>query len=134
MVVASIRPPPEFYYAALRDYCTVDEAVAVLEAAGGALYRGGYKNRRGLIGATAAIASDFLDLTYELLAYRKRPAWGGTPRQVDAASLFRAEEETYPPHTWDTVDRENGVVVGVPPHTPPDPVLFGIRGGRARHG
>ncbi|NMA09770.1 methanogenesis imperfect marker protein 11 [Methanoculleus chikugoensis] len=122
VVVASVRPPPEFYYAALRDYCTVDEAVAVLEAAG-ALYRG-YKNRRGLIGATAAIASDFLDLTYELLAYRKRPAWG-TPRQVDAASLFRAEEETYP-HTWDTVDRENGVVVGVP-HTP-DPVLFGIRG------
>ncbi|KAF5087746.1 MAG: tRNA(Ile)(2)-agmatinylcytidine synthase [Methanoculleus horonobensis] len=122
VVVASVRPPPDFYYAALRDYCTVDEAVTVLEAAG-ARYRG-YKNRRGLIGATAAIASDFLDLTYELLAYRKRPAWG-TPRQVDAASLFRAEEETYP-HTWDTVDRENGVVVGVP-HTP-DPVLFGIRG------
>ncbi|MDD3858194.1 MAG: tRNA(Ile)(2)-agmatinylcytidine synthase [Methanoculleus sp.] len=122
VVVASVRPPPDFYYAALRDYCTVDEAVAVLEAAG-ALYRG-YKNRRGLIGATAAIASEFCDQTYELLAYRKRPAWG-TPRQADAASLFRAEEETYP-HTWDTVDRENGVVVGVP-HTP-DPVLFGIRG------
>ncbi|MDK2916881.1 MAG: tRNA(Ile2)-agmatinylcytidine synthase [Euryarchaeota archaeon] len=122
VVVASARPPPDFYYAALRDYCTVDEAVAVLEAAG-ALYRG-YKNRRGLIGATAAVASDFPDLTYELLAYRKRSAWG-TPRRVDAASLFRAEEETYP-HTWDTVDRENGVVVGVP-HTP-DPVLFGIRG------
>ncbi|MDN7013224.1 DUF1743 domain-containing protein [Methanoculleus sp. FWC-SCC3] len=122
VVVASVRPPPDFYYAALRDYCTVDEAVTVLEAAG-ALYRG-YKNRRGLIGATAAISSDLLDLTYELLAYRKRPAWG-THRQVDAASLFRAEEETYP-HTWDTVDRENAVVVGVP-HTP-DPVLFGIRG------
>ncbi|MCT8338103.1 DUF1743 domain-containing protein [Methanoculleus sp. Afa-1] len=122
VVVSSVRPPPDFYYAALRDYCTVDEAVLVLEAAG-ALYRG-YKNRRGLIGATAAIASDFCDRTYELLAYRKRPAWG-TPRQVDAASLFHAEEETYP-HTWDTVDRENGVVVGVP-HTP-DPVLFGIRG------
>lgn len=122
VVVSEIRPPPEFYYAALRDYCTVDEAVEVLEAVG-ARYRG-YKNRRGLIGATAAIASDFPDRTYELLAYRKRPAWG-TLRQVDAASLFRAEEATYP-HTWDTVDRENGVVVGVP-HTP-DPVLFGIRG------
>jgi len=122
VVVSSVRPPPEFYYAALRGYCTVDEAVLVLESAG-ALYRG-YKNRRGLIGATAAIASEFSDQTYELLAYRKRPAWG-TPRQVDAASLFCAEAETYP-HTWDTVDRENGVVVGVP-HTP-DPVLFGIRG------
>ncbi|WP_292364083.1 MULTISPECIES: tRNA(Ile)(2)-agmatinylcytidine synthase [unclassified Methanoculleus] len=122
VVVSETRPPPDFYYAALRDYCTVDEAIRVLEAAG-ALYRG-YKNRRGLIGATAAIASDLPDRTCELLAYRKRPAWG-TPRQVDAESLFRAEEKTYP-HTWDTVDRENGVVVGVP-HTP-DPVLFGIRG------
>jgi len=122
VVVASARPPPDFYYAALRDYCTVDEAVGALEAAG-ARYRG-YKNRRGLIGATAAIASDLPDRTYELLAYRKRPVWG-TPRQVDAVSLFFAEEKTYP-HTWDTVDRENGVVVGVP-HTP-DPVLFGIRG------
>jgi len=122
LVVSPARPPPEFYYAALRDFCTVDEAVRLLEATG-ALYRG-YKNRRGLIGATAAIASEFPDKTYELLAYRKRGVWG-TPRHVDARSLFRAEEMTYP-HTWDTVDRENGVVVGVP-HTP-DPVLFGIRG------
>ena len=122
VAVASVRPPPEFYYAALRDYCTVEEAVDVLEAAG-ALYRG-YKNRRGLIGATAAIASEFCDQTCELLAYRRRPVWG-RPRVVDAASLFSAEAETYP-HTWDTVDRENSVVVGVP-HTP-DPVLFGIRG------
>lgn len=122
VAVSSVRPPPDFYYAALRDYCTVDEAVGVLEAAG-ALYRG-YKNRRGLIGAAAAVASDFSDQTYELLAYRRRQAWG-TPRRVDAASLFSAEAATYP-HTWDTVDRENGVVVGVP-HTP-DPVLFGIRG------
>ena len=30
------------------------------------------------------------------------------------------------PHTWDTVDTANDVVVCVP-HTP-DPVLFGIRG------
>lgn len=122
VAVASVRPPPDFYHAALRDFCTVDEAVEVLESVG-ALYRG-YKNRRGLIGATAAIASDLPDRTYELLAYRKRSMWG-TRRQVDAKSLFRAEEATCP-HTWDTVDRENGVVVCVP-HTP-DPVLFGIRG------
>lgn len=122
VVVSRVRPPPDFYYAALRDYCTVEEAIEVLESVG-ARYRG-YKNRRGLIGATAAIASDLSDLTYELLAYRRREAWG-TPRKVDRQSLFYAEERTYP-HTWDTVDRENAVVVGVP-HTP-DPVLFGIRG------
>jgi len=122
VAVSPARPPPDFYYTALRDFCTVDGAVRVLESAG-ALYKG-YKNRRGLIGATAAIASEFPDKTYELLAYRKREVCG-TPRRVDAGSLFRADEETYP-HTWDTVDRENGVVVCVP-HTP-DPVLFGIRG------
>jgi tRNA(Ile2)-agmatinylcytidine synthase len=122
VAVSPARPPPDFYYTALRDFCTVDGAVRVLESAG-ALYKG-YKNRRGLIGATAAIASEFPDRTYELLAYRKREVCG-TPRRVDAGSLFRADEETYP-HTWDTVDRENGVVVCVP-HTP-DPVLFGIRG------
>lgn len=122
VVVSRVRPPPDFYYAALREFCTVEEAVEVLESVG-ASYRG-YKNRRGLIGATAAITSDFTDLTYELLTYRKQEFWG-TPRWVDRESLFRAEERTYP-HTWDTVDRENGVVVCVP-HTP-DPVLFGIRG------
>ncbi|MDD2472383.1 MULTISPECIES: tRNA(Ile)(2)-agmatinylcytidine synthase [unclassified Methanoculleus] len=122
VVVSRIRPPQDFYYAALRDFCTVDEAIGVLDSVG-ARYRG-YKNRRGLIGATAAIASEFPDRTYELLVYRKRERWG-TLRQVDARSLFCAEEETYP-HTWDTVDRENNVVVCAP-HTP-DPVLFGIRG------
>ena len=49
----------------------------------------------------------------------------GTPRAVYRESLFAAEEATFP-HTWDTVDRMNDVVVCVP-HTP-DPVLFGIRG------
>ena len=49
----------------------------------------------------------------------------GTPREVVRESLFAAEEATFP-HTWDTVDRANRVVVCVP-HTP-DPVLFGIRG------
>ncbi len=122
-VVASlVKPPPDFYHAALRDFCTLDEACEVLESVG-AHYRG-YKNRRGLIGATAAVASDFPDRTYEVLVYRKRENWG-TLRQVDRESLFRADDMTCP-HTWDTVDRENGIVVGVP-HTP-DPVLFGIRG------
>lgn len=122
VVVSEVRLPPDFYYAALRDFCNVGEAVEVLESVG-ARYRG-YKNRRGLIGATAAVASDFPDWTYELLAYRKRENWG-TRRQVDRESLFLAEKTTYP-HTWDTVDQENDVVVCVP-HTP-DPVLFGIRG------
>jgi tRNA(Ile2)-agmatinylcytidine synthase len=74
----------------------------------------------------AAVCSEFIDSTYELLAYRKQKLWG-TTRVVDTASVFCADDHTYP-HTWDSVDRENGVVVCIP-HTP-DPVLFGIRGER----
>jgi tRNA(Ile2)-agmatinylcytidine synthase len=122
VVVANDPPDPAFYRKAVRDFCEIDEAVEILESSG-ALYRG-YKNRRGLIGATAAVASDLPDTTYEILTYRQKERWG-TPRNVDGATLFAAQAATFP-HTWDTVDEENDVVVCVP-HTP-DPVLFGIRG------
>jgi tRNA(Ile2)-agmatinylcytidine synthase len=122
VVVAEQPLQPSFYRKAVQDFCGIDEAVSILEGSG-ARYRG-YKNRRGLIGAAAAVACDFEDATWELLSYRKPERWG-TPRRVDRESLFSAEERTWP-HTWDSVDRENDVVVCVP-HTP-DPVLFGIRG------
>jgi tRNA(Ile2)-agmatinylcytidine synthase len=122
VVVAETRPDPAFYEKAVKDFCEIDEAVCILDAAG-ARYRG-YKNRRGLIGATAAVASVLPDRTSEILVYRT-PERFGTLRSVDRASLFTAEEATFP-HTWDTVDTDNEVVVCVP-HTP-DPVLFGIRG------
>ena len=122
VVVADAPLPPSFYRKAVQDFCGIDEAIGLL-AESGARYRG-YKNGRGLIGATAAVACDFDDATWELLSYRKPERWG-TPRSVDRRSLFSAEQETWP-HTWDSVDRENDVVVCVP-HTP-DPVLFGIRG------
>ncbi len=122
VVVAEESIPPEFYYQAVRGFCEIPEAIRLLEAAE-ARYRG-YKNRRGLIGATAAVASELPDRTYEFLAYRRPERWG-TPRDVERDSLFLADAKTYP-HTWDTVDRRNDVVVCVP-HTP-DPVLYGIRG------
>ena len=122
VVVAEQRFDPAFYRKAVTDFCEIDEAVAVLDAAG-ARYRG-WKNRRGLVGATAAVASVLPDRTYEILTYREPLRWG-TQREVDKESLFASEEATFP-HTWDTVDFANRVVVCVP-HTP-DPVLFGIRG------
>ena len=122
VVVVDRRPDPAFYRKAVTDFCEIEEAVRVLDEAG-TRYRG-WKNRRGLIGATAAVSSVFADTTYEILAYRDPARWG-TPREVDKESLFAAEEATFP-HTWDTVDVANNVVVCVP-HSP-DPVLFGIRG------
>jgi tRNA(Ile2)-agmatinylcytidine synthase len=122
VVVTETWLDPAFYSKAVTDFCEIDEAVSILDAAG-ARYRG-WKNRRGLIGATAAVASELKDRTSEILVYRKPECWG-TPREVDRDSLFAAESATFP-HTWDTVDTVNNVVVCVP-HTP-DPVLFGIRG------
>ncbi|MFZ0004987.1 MAG: tRNA(Ile)(2)-agmatinylcytidine synthase [Methanoregula sp.] len=122
VVVTETHLDPAFYRQAVTDFCEIDEAVNLLETAG-ARFRG-WKNWRGLIGATAAVASLFHDTTYEILTYRD-PSRGGIKREVDRESLFAAEDSTYP-HTWDTVDFANQVVVCVP-HTP-DPVLFGIRG------
>ena len=122
VVVTERKPDPAFYRKAVTDFCTIEEATGILNGIS-ARYRG-WKNRRGLIGATAAVASELPDKTSEILVYRE-PALFGTPRSVDRQSLFDAEAATFP-HTWDTVDTINDVVVCVP-HTP-DPVLFGIRG------
>jgi len=122
VVVSGTKPPVSFYHKALRSFCEPEEAVAVLDAAG-AKYRG-WKGGRGLIGATAAIASDLPDSTWELLVYQVPGRWGSR-REIDRRSFFLAEKATFP-RTWDTVDRENDIVV-CSPHTP-DPVLFGIRG------
>jgi tRNA(Ile2)-agmatinylcytidine synthase len=123
VVVAERMLPIDWYRRAVTDLCTLHEAIEILEESE-VRYRG-YGNGRGLIGATAAVAAEFSDRTYELLAYREPLRWG-TPRVVDAASFFRAEEATWP-HTWDSVDADAGTIVCVP--RSPDPVLFGIRGG-----
>jgi tRNA(Ile2)-agmatinylcytidine synthase len=118
------RPDSGFYLRALRDFCTIDEAVRHLDSIpdGKVRYRG-WKNKRGLIGAAASVSAEPGDCTYELLVYRDPKDKG--LRYVDRGSLFEAEEKTYP-HTWDSVDTVNNAVVCVP-HTP-DPVLYGIRG------
>jgi len=121
-VAMAESPLPEWFYKkAVADFLTIEEATGFLDE-NGAVYRG-WKNKRGLIGAAAALSASFDDTTYELLAYRHHEDRG--ERTVDRDSVFLAEEKTYP-HTWDSVDFENHVVVCVP-HTP-DPVLYGIRG------
>jgi tRNA(Ile2)-agmatinylcytidine synthase len=122
VVVVEDPPEPAFYRKALQDFCTVEEAREVLEAAG-ARSRG-WKLGRGLIGAAAAVSADLPDATWELLAYRTPARWG-TGREIVPPSFFLSQEATTP-HTWDTVDPGQGIVV-CSPHTP-DPVLFGIRG------
>jgi tRNA(Ile2)-agmatinylcytidine synthase len=112
-----------FYRRAVTEILEIAEARELLEA--DEIWHRGLKKGRGLIGALAAIGADLdHDHTYELIAYRERQRWG-TPRQIDAASVWEADSLTYP-QTWDTVDHHNNRIVFAP-HSR-DPVLFGIRG------
>ncbi len=84
-----------------------------------------FKLGNGVIGALAAIGHPLdRDWTFELIAYRIRENWG-TPRKIDAESVFRMNAETYP-ETFDNLDPLTGEI-RITPHTP-CPILYGIRG------
>ncbi|QGN07829.1 DUF1743 domain-containing protein [Halorhabdus sp. CBA1104] len=114
----------EFSRGAVRSHHTIADAREQIGDYGYETREGG--NGRGLIGALAAVgawqAHD--EWTDECISYRE-PARRGTPRDVDAESVFGAADRAYP-DAWDTVDRVEGDLVCVP-HTP-GPILHGIRG------
>ncbi len=84
----------------------------------------GWKNRRGIIGALAAIGGTLEgDHTYELLTYRVHEN-RGTKRLVNADSVRRVEASI--PETFNSVDTETAQVLIAP--RGPDPVLYGVRG------
>lgn len=114
----------EFARTAVRGHHRRTDATTLLDEVG-FRYRG-WKNRRGLIGALAAVGAwdAFDEWTWEHIAYREPGRWG-TDRTVDDASVFATAAESYPT-VWDTVDRTAGEVVCVP--RTPGPVLYGIRG------
>ena len=116
------QPPPSLYWKAVRGVVSRGEARA---AASGLGILRGYKNGRGVIGATAAVAWRPRDRTYEVLAYRHPSLWG-LKREVDPASV--QEMDRRHPTTFNNYDYVNRKVV-LAPHSP-CPVLFGIRGDR----
>lgn len=117
-----------FYETAVREVLSIEDAYAIISELH--LDYFGLKNKRGLIGALAAAsflllhAKKSYDYTYELIVYRRKERWG-TLRFIEDASVWAADEATYP-LVWDTVDVANKKLVLVP-HSP-CPVLFGIRG------
>jgi tRNA(Ile2)-agmatinylcytidine synthase len=130
-----------FARSAVRDRLTVADAERLLALTGYDHAAPGDGPGRGRVGALAAIgalaarhaddhdaggpAATFADWTYECIAYREPERWG-TPREVDADSVFAADAEHDPPAVFDTVDRVEGEAVCVP--RTPGPVLHGIRG------
>ncbi len=121
LVSCSRRPPESFYRAAVREYVAIGHAVAALRGVG-ARWRT-RSGRRGLIGATAAIAWRGRTPTWELIAYR-RPERQGRPREVDRASVLRAQRRH--PELFLCHDPRTRRLL-VAPHTP-CPILFGLRG------
>jgi len=84
----------------------------------------GYKNCRGLIGATAAISwSSKNDKTFELITYRQPNKWGAE-RDVKIDSVIKMDKLTK--KTFDNFDYKNNHDRITP--SSPCPILYGIRG------
>jgi len=121
-VIAESQLPFNTYEKTVREIVTLEETKQLLDSLG-AKYKG-YKNGRGLIGATASIAWRPLhDKTYEYIAYREPTRWG-TLRQVDDISVQHMDKTVL--STFDNYDYTHNHNRVVP--NSPCPVLYGIRG------
>lgn len=136
VVVTGTGLPLELYWQVVWDVVEIDVIKKKLTSMG-AMYKG-YKNGRGIIGASAAIAwsshlfprhlgitkpLSILDSTYELITYRSPSQWG-TQRHVSPEAV-RELDRRYP-STFNNYDHTNNHVVITP--NSPCPILFGVRG------
>ncbi|MCI4340705.1 MAG: DUF1743 domain-containing protein [Thermoplasmata archaeon] len=120
LVAGEGRLPVELYRRAVRSVVGLGEVEAMLDRAG---YETRVRDsRRGLVGASAAIAWPGRTATWELLSYR-RPGRETRIRQVDARSV-RAAQRKYPQLFLCFDPRTRRLLVA--PHTP-CPILFGLR-------
>jgi len=121
-VLLNKKPSQKIYEKTAKQVVTLKETEETLKSLN-AKYKG-YKNCRGLIGATASIAwFDNKDKTFELIAYRERKKWG-SQRFVDDESAKEIDKKYA--STFDNFDYKNKHNRLVP--SSPCPVLFGIRG------
>ncbi|HZY93702.1 MAG TPA: tRNA(Ile)(2)-agmatinylcytidine synthase [Candidatus Bathyarchaeia archaeon] len=113
----------DFSRRALYDVLTVEEARRVVKTVG--IDAHVFGKARGLIGALAALGSEFEDLhTFEIIAYRTAKYLGSTRRV--AASSVREMNLKHGDTTFNNIDDETGRILITP--RGPDPVLLGIRG------
>jgi len=102
-VIIKKQPSFKIYEKAVRGIVTLSEIEQKLKSL--EAYYQGYKNRRGLIGATASVAwSPNYDKTYELIAYRKKIKWG-TKRSLDDNSVKEMDKTCL--STFDNYDYGN---------------------------
>lgn len=106
-------PPTSFYYDAVRKEVEIDKIPPADKSWGG----------QGKIGATAAIAWEKSEVTYEAIAWRTEKNTGSEKvRKIDDKRLQEIDEMEY---TFMSRDPRNGNIMIAP--RGPCPVLFGIR-------
>ncbi len=120
-VVSDKKPPFSLYEKAVQDVVELEDVLKILDK-NGFKYKG-YGNKRGLIGATAAMAWRPRDHTYELLSYRKEKNWG-TERELYEKEIKRLDKELK--QSFDSYDHEEDEQTIAP--NSPCPVLYGVRG------
>lgn len=119
LILTTHKPPQSLYWAAVRDVVQLKEH---LESAGPDLAKG-WKNRRGLIGATSAVAWRPRDSTHELIAYREKSKWGKS-RKISVDSVIKMDKKFTT--TFNNYDYEEKHLAFAP--ASPCPILYGIRG------
>ena len=120
LVVSKRKIPEGYYWKAVRGVVELDDAISELDKVGAPYH--GFKNRRGLIGATGALSWRPRKRTYELIAYRYPERWG-TEREIDEESVKEMDRRF--PETFDNYDYRNRYIA-IKPNTP-CPILYGIR-------
>ena len=110
----------EFYRKAVTELVSLEEAERTAAASG--VRTIGLKNRRGIIGAVAALGFHG-PVTYELIAYRGAGASGR--RKIDRDSVVEMNELLYP-ESFDNLDLSGKRALITPRGR--DPVFCGIRG------
>ncbi len=120
-LVASRRlPAPGLYFRAVRTVVDPAEVEPELVRIGAESRTLG--SRRGLVGATAALAWPGRRVTFELIAYRFPERWG-TPRRIDPEEIRRVSSRH--PELFLCYDRRTRRLL-VAPHTA-CPILYGLR-------
>jgi len=121
-VIIDNKPDFKLYIKAVTQVVNLDEITSLLKTRNADFK--GYKNSRGLIGATSAVAwSSDRDKTYEIILYREKEKWG-TERIVDDDSVKEMDKATK--KTFDNYDYNNNHNQVMP--SSPCPILYGIRG------
>ncbi|MDI6917097.1 MAG: tRNA(Ile)(2)-agmatinylcytidine synthase [Thermoplasmatales archaeon] len=120
-VIMEKKPEQGLYWDAVRKIVNLDYVKKILKQ-NNALYHG-YKNKRGLIGASSAVAWRPKDKTYEVITYREKKKIG-SERNVNEESVIKMDKKF--PFTFNNYDYINKKIIIAP--SSPCPVLFGIRG------